>query len=368
MFSFFTGKKNNGSANTASATPNPNISVRSPDEVKDLETLIKTGPVTLVLVHADWCGHCQTYKPVWSELENVPGRTANMAMIHHDMVEKSPTLKNAKIPGYPTVLKVYQNGHIEEYKEEEKGKTNALPNMRDMTIMKKEITSPVIPKSIVLQNTRSRSNVSNSPQAVAAAISNPGMTANVKNSASIKAVVPGAPGMPSKLPANITNPGLSSSAVPRLSSNSSNPGLSSTAVPRLSSNSSNPGLSSSAVPKLPTNSTNPGFTPSVVSQIAKRNINNVSANKSGLVIGATQSPNIRRNVQIPPLKGGSLMHVLGRALIQAGPASLLFAAQQSFPTKKGRGSTLRLTRKSRPTSKGRKSSSNKAIRSKTRKN
>jgi len=366
MFSFFTGKKNGAPANVntankaANATPNPNISVRSPEEVKDLESLIKTGPVTLVLVHADWCGHCQTYKPMWSDLENVPGRTANMAMIHHDMVEKSPTLKNAKIPGYPTVLKVYQNGHIEEYKGEEKGKTNAVPNMRDMTTMRKEVTSPVVPESLTLQDIadkRSKS-IAKAVIASAAANANPGMTVPVGKNAAATA-----------------NPGLVGNA-PSVSVKANIPGAraqvpSMVNAPPAPVKAVVPGMPGEP-PKLPVNATNPGFAPSAVSQIAKRNMLNNANPRNSLTIGATPAPNVRpQSLPIPPLKGGSLMHVLGRALIQAGPASLLFAAQQSFPTKKGRGSTMRLTRKSRSKSatlKGGKRSSNKAIRSKTRKN
>jgi len=365
MFSFFTGKKNGAPANVntankaANATPNPNISVRSPEEVKDLESLIKTGPVTLVLVHADWCGHCQTYKPMWSELENVPGRTANMAMIHHDMVEKSPTLKNAKIPGYPTVLKVYQNGHIEEYKGEEKGKTNAVPNMRDMPTMKKEITSPVVPASLTIQNiANKRSNtIAKAAIASAAINANPGMTAPVvKNTAA--SANPGLVGNAPSAPTKANNMGVRNQ---ESSVNAAPPAIKAVV----------PGMPGEP-PKLVVNSANPGFAPSVVSQIAQRNMSNNAGRKNSLTIGATPAPNVRpQSIPIPPLKGGSLMHVLGRALIQAGPASLLFAAQQSFPTKKGRGSTMRLTRKSRSksaTSKGGKRSSNKAIRSKTRKN
>ena len=124
--------KNDSPAEAESA----NISVRSPDDVKDLEKQISVGPVTFILVHADWCGPCQMYKPTWKELENIPGRTANMAMVHHDMVEHSPLLKNAKIPGYPTVLKVFPNGTIEKYK----GNTNAMPNIRDKSTMTQELT------------------------------------------------------------------------------------------------------------------------------------------------------------------------------------------------------------------------------------
>jgi hypothetical protein len=276
------------------------------------------------------------------------------------MVEKSPTLKNAKIPGYPTVLKVYQNGHIEEYKGEEKGKTNAVPNMRDMTTMRKEVTSPVVPESLTLQDIadkRSKS-IAKAVIASAAANANPGMTVPVGKNAAATA-----------------NPGLVGNA-PSVSVKANIPGVraqvpSMVNAPPAPVKAVVPGMPGEP-PKLPVNATNPGFAPSAVSQIAKRNMLNNANPRNSLTIGATPAPNVRpQSLPIPPLKGGSLMHVLGRALIQAGPASLLFAAQQSFPTKKGRGSTMRLTRKSRSKSatlKGGKRSSNKAIRSKTRKN
>jgi len=121
------------------------ISVRSPDQVEQLENLVLSGPVTFILVHADWCGPCQRYKPQWKELADIPGRKTNVAMIHHDMVENSPMLKNAKIPGYPSVLKVFPNGHIETYKGDDNKPTNGMPNIRDSEIMKKELLSmPVL--------------------------------------------------------------------------------------------------------------------------------------------------------------------------------------------------------------------------------
>lgn len=125
------------------------LSVRSPDQISDLENLISSGPVTFVLVHADWCGPCQRYKPQWKELTDIPGRQTNVAMIHHDMVEKSNILKEAKIPGYPSVLKVFPNGHIETYHDEHKKATNGMPNIRDADNMKKELLSiPVLNKEM----------------------------------------------------------------------------------------------------------------------------------------------------------------------------------------------------------------------------
>jgi hypothetical protein len=81
-----------------------------------------------------------------------------MGMIHHDMVEKSPLLKKAKIPGFPTVLKVLPNGHIETYKGEDSKTTNAVPKMRDVESMTKTILS-----STAKSNNEERESLVNSP-------------------------------------------------------------------------------------------------------------------------------------------------------------------------------------------------------------
>ncbi len=131
------------------------IDVRKESQIKELESMIHEGPCTFVLIYADWCGHCHRYLPTWKEFEKTPGRTANIASVHHDMMEKAPTIANAKIQGYPSVIKVQPTGEIEEYKVPETGEvTNALPDMRNESLMKKELTTPVTP----LANVRSPNN------------------------------------------------------------------------------------------------------------------------------------------------------------------------------------------------------------------
>jgi thiol-disulfide isomerase/thioredoxin len=83
----------------------PYVDVRSEKEVPQFESMIKTGPV-YVLVYADWCGHCRTFKDkMWDEVANSPNKGMNTAAVHYNMVNKT-SLKNTKIEGYPTLFEV----------------------------------------------------------------------------------------------------------------------------------------------------------------------------------------------------------------------------------------------------------------------
>ena len=122
----------------------PPVDVRNEAQVEEVNNLINAGPLTFILIYADWCGHCTRYKPMWHKLEKTPGRTANIASVHHDMVEKIPMIANAKIQGYPSVIKVKPSGEIEEYSVNGSSEsTNAVPYMRDEEKMKNELVTPV---------------------------------------------------------------------------------------------------------------------------------------------------------------------------------------------------------------------------------
>jgi len=116
------------------------MNVRNVQDAKEAEKTIHLGPNTFILIYADWCGPCQEYQKQWSEMEKIPNRTSNIIKVHHDMVENVPTIKDAKIDGYPSVIQVSPSGEIREFKTQSKT-TNSIPHMRDMVEMIKELTA-----------------------------------------------------------------------------------------------------------------------------------------------------------------------------------------------------------------------------------
>jgi thiol-disulfide isomerase/thioredoxin len=83
----------------------PYVDVRSPKDIPKFESMLKVGPV-FVLVYADWCGHCKRFKDnMWDEVANSPQKAVNTAALHFDMVDKT-SMRNTPIEGYPTLFEV----------------------------------------------------------------------------------------------------------------------------------------------------------------------------------------------------------------------------------------------------------------------
>ena len=65
------------------------IDVRNDSDIAGFESLLSKGPLTLVYVHADFCGHCKTFSDnVWKNA-NKENTNVNTASVHYDMVDKT---------------------------------------------------------------------------------------------------------------------------------------------------------------------------------------------------------------------------------------------------------------------------------------
>lgn len=105
----------------------PPVDIREDSQLSELSKRISAGPMTLVLVYADWCGHCQRFKPMMEKLESCPQRSIQTARIRDDMFPKS-SLASAKIEGYPTLMLVKQSGEVTAFKNNAGEVTNAIPD------------------------------------------------------------------------------------------------------------------------------------------------------------------------------------------------------------------------------------------------
>ena len=143
------------------------LDIRDETAVPAFEKMLENGPMMVVLVYADWCGHCTKYKDnVWSPLKSVKNRTMNMASVHYDQLENT-SLKNSKIDGYPSLLVVGKDKTPATFKSPTGTTTNALPKANDFTTMKNLVTSPVVNKNeeeVMMNETTSTNKMNTLPK------------------------------------------------------------------------------------------------------------------------------------------------------------------------------------------------------------
>ncbi len=155
------------------------VDVRSKGDVSAFESLLGRGPLTIVLVYADWCGHCQTFKQnMWNEVSAMPKKNLNTASVHYDMVNNT-SLKNAKIDGYPSLLLVGTDKKPATFKEES-GETNAMPSPQSLEELKNMVNTPVS-TPVVNANSIATTVINNAKTPVNSMINNnlnSGMTVN----------------------------------------------------------------------------------------------------------------------------------------------------------------------------------------------
>lgn len=91
--------------------------VRSKGQIGELMKRISKGPVTIMLVYADWCGHCHHFMPHFDAAAKNSNHSMNAVKVNETvMPEVNEALKrNAAKPinveGYPSVMLIGQDGN-----------------------------------------------------------------------------------------------------------------------------------------------------------------------------------------------------------------------------------------------------------------
>lgn len=97
----------------------PPIDVRSPKDIPGFMKRVLAGPVTIVLVYADWCGHCVEFMPKFKSMIRSPERTTQVASIESSMEKQvkdalqknNSQVKPINVEGYPTTLIMDNKGN-----------------------------------------------------------------------------------------------------------------------------------------------------------------------------------------------------------------------------------------------------------------
>jgi thiol-disulfide isomerase/thioredoxin len=98
----------------------PPLDVRSEKDLSELKRRIKMGLITIILIYADWCGHCHHIMPHFDAASKTPGRNIQSVKVNDTMLDKvnqsinqgiNQNAKPYKVEGYPSIILVDQNGN-----------------------------------------------------------------------------------------------------------------------------------------------------------------------------------------------------------------------------------------------------------------
>lgn len=94
----------------------------SNNNLNKLLDVIKAGPITIMLVHANWCGHCHHLMPHWDKASQLKNRSVQTVKVEESMLPKVNAAlskmnnqeNSIKVEGYPSGFLVSNKGDIVE--------------------------------------------------------------------------------------------------------------------------------------------------------------------------------------------------------------------------------------------------------------
>jgi thiol-disulfide isomerase/thioredoxin len=135
----------------------PPVDITSPSQLNELDKRISIGPITLVMIYADWCGHCTRFKPMMEELENSTGRSVQVARVRDNVLPQS-ALANIPNEGYPSLMLIKKDGTAAPFLDKEGNKTNVIPEHTDMPKMESIVRNAGTPQGVSLLNSEQPAN------------------------------------------------------------------------------------------------------------------------------------------------------------------------------------------------------------------
>ena len=155
----------------------PPLDVRSEDSISSLMKLVKKGPITIILVYADWCGHCHTYKPKFDEAAKNRKSPFQVASINDEMLnsvnERIKSMNksaNINVSGYPSVVSLNNKGEFVKDLSQDaaiKMLNTPMPNAVQQNVSMKNVSMKnVSMKNVPMENMNMQNAVQEAPMAV----------------------------------------------------------------------------------------------------------------------------------------------------------------------------------------------------------
>ncbi len=98
----------------------PPVDIRSDKSLNEFKKRILKGPVTIVLIYADWCGHCHQIMPHFDKATQSPNRSSQVVKVNEKMLNDVNSFVNKSInksaepinaDGYPSIILVDNKGN-----------------------------------------------------------------------------------------------------------------------------------------------------------------------------------------------------------------------------------------------------------------